>query len=91
MAKEIKGTLSNIVTNPGGKLPRIEQLGIMRVTDGPPLPISMGIKWPSWLSKRMKEQWPGVPFPREWGEKTMKYLPSGVGTVVNNVIDSLGL
>jgi hypothetical protein len=87
MNNNIKGVLSN----PGGKLPRIEQLGLNRVSDGPPLPISLGVKWPAWLSKRMKEQWPGVPFPRAWGVKTMKYLPEGVGTVVNNVIDSLGL
>jgi hypothetical protein len=87
----VKGTLSDILSNPGGRLPRIEKLGLNRVSYGPPLPVSLGVKWPAPVSKWMKTHWPGVPFPREWGEKTMKYLPAGVGKLTQNVIDSLGL
>ncbi len=91
MNTNIKGTLSEIANNLGGKLPRIENLGLSRVSDGPPLPASLNIKWPRAMSTYMKKRWPGLPFPREWGTKTMEYLPLGLGTAVNNVIDSLGL
>lgn len=73
------------------KLPSVEELGINKVTDGPPVPKSLDIKWPEFMSKAMKSQWPGVPIPRKWGEKAMKYLPLGLGRGVQGVVDSLGL
>ena len=71
------------------KLPRIEQLGLNRVTEGPPLPL--GVKWPEPISKWMREHWPGVPIPRKWGEGVMKHLPLGLGKGVQDIVDSLGL
>lgn len=72
-------------------LPRIESIGLNRVTDGPPLPAGLSIKWPEPMRNLMKKNWPGAPFPREWGEKVMPYLPLGLGDGVLGIIDSLGL
>jgi len=71
------------------KLPRVEQLGLNRVTEGLPLPRE--VKWPEPVSKWMREHWPGVPIPREWGESVMKCLPLGLGKGVQDIVDSLGL
>ncbi len=73
------------------ELPAIEKLGLNKVTDGPPVPKNWNIKWPEAMSRAMKKQWPGVPMPREWGEKTMKKLPLGIGKAVQGVVDKLGL
>ena len=73
------------------KLPRIESLGLNRVTEGPPLPRDLEIKWPEPMSKWMREHWPGVPIPRAWGEAAMKKLPLGLGDGVQKIVDSLGL
>jgi len=71
------------------QLPRVEQLGLNRVNEGPPLP--RGVKWPEPVSKWMREHWPGVPIPREWGEGVVKHLPLGLGKGVLDIVDSLGL
>ena len=72
-------------------MPRIEDIGLNRVTEGPPLPRELGIMWPEPMSKWMREHWPGVPIPREWGEEVMKRLPLGIGRGVLEIVDSLGL
>ena len=73
------------------KLPRIEELGLNRVNEGPPLPRDLDIKWPKFMSTWMQEHWPGVPIPRKWGEETIKHLPLGLGRGVQDIVDSLGL
>lgn len=73
------------------RLPGVEDLGLNKVTDGPPVPKSWNIKWPGKMSEMMKKQWPGVPIPRELGERTMKRLPLGIGKGVLEVVDKLGL
>lgn len=72
-------------------LPKVEDFGINRVTDGPPLPKELDIRWPKFMSEQMKKQWPGVPIPRKWGEEVMHWLPLGIGEEVLDIIDSLGL
>ena len=73
------------------KLPRIEELGLNRVNEGPPLPRELDIKWPKVMRDWMQEHWPGVPIPRKWGEEVVKRLPLGLGKSMQNVVDSLGL
>jgi len=75
----------------GVKLPTVEMFGIMKVTDGPPLPKRLNVRWPEPMSTWMKEHWPGVPISRKWGEATVKRLPLGLGRGILKIIDSLGL
>ncbi|MDD4984398.1 MAG: hypothetical protein PHQ43_01215 [Dehalococcoidales bacterium] len=71
--------------------PDVAALGINKVTDGPPLPKEWNVKWPERLSSMMKEQWPGVPIPRKWGEAVMHGLPLGIGEGVLTIVNKLGM
>ena len=73
------------------KLPNIEELGITRVSEGPPLPARLDIKWPEPVRNYLRKTWPGTPFPRSWGEAAAKRLPGGMGKGVQGIVDSLGL
>jgi len=73
-----------------GKL-SIEELGITKATEGPPLPKKLGVGWPEPVGKYLREHWPGTPFPRSWGEAAIKRLPLGIGTGVQEIVNRLGL
>jgi hypothetical protein len=82
---------ANQVNKVLAKLPTVDTFGITKVRDGPPLPVSLGVKWPKFIRDYTNSHWPGVPMPRSWGEKVLPYLPPGVGDIAHKIIDTFGL
>ena len=74
-----------------GILPTVDTLGLNKAREGPPVPVSLGVKWPKFIRDFTEKNWPGAPFPRSWGEKVLPYLPPGVDEIAHKVIDTFGL
>jgi len=73
------------------RIPGSKDIGLTGVSDGPPLPKSLNVMWPSALRDMMKKNWPGTPFPRSWGEKVVKKMPLGLGEKVIEFTNSFQL